>query len=286
MSTNIEQSYIDGFNNNIHILAQQKTSKLMGAVRMERRKGEVDFFERLGTGVLTQKVGRYPDSPVHTLEHSRRALFYTDYQYYPMLDKQEDQRMLINPRSSYVMNGASAVGRKIDEIILSNARGTAYGGHTGATSVSFTAANQIAHGSTGLTVAKLRQAKEILGAEHADDDDLFIALSSYEVSDLLNETQVGSADYNNVRPLVDGEVSRFMGFNMIRVADSILPASGTTTYIMAWVRNGLLLGMGDYDTRIVERADKSGAWQVQLDVALGATRMEEAKVVEIAVDRS
>ena len=57
----------------------------------------------------------------------------------------------------------------------------------------------------------------------------------------------------------------------------------TTRYTIAWAKSGLALGVGaEIMTRVTERADKSYAMQPYARMSIGATRIEDAKVVEIA----
>ena len=50
-----------------------------------------------------------------------------------------------------------AMGRAMDDVIITAALGTAYTGETGSTSTSN--ANQIVHGSAGLTYCKIKNCK-------------------------------------------------------------------------------------------------------------------------------
>jgi hypothetical protein len=71
-----------------------------------------------------------------------------------------------------------------------------------------------------------------------------------------------------------------MGFNFI-MSNRLAKASSKRTCI-AYVQDGLLLAQAQgINTRIDERADKSYATQVYVSATMGATRMEEAKVVSI-----
>lgn len=55
----------------------------------------------------------------------------------------------------------------------------------------------------------------------------------------------------------------------------------------AWAQDGLMLAVGkDVMSRIEERADKSYSTQVYYCQTMGATRMEEDKVVQILCDES
>ena len=107
-----------------------------------------------------------------------------------------------------------------------------------------------------------------------------------EIGDLLGEEELTSADYNTIRALVKGEINTFMGFTFHRSQRLTVDASDIRT-CFAWAQDGLLLGLGaDIHTRISERADKNYLTQVWCAMTIGATRMEEAKVVEVSCDET
>ena len=192
--------------------------------------------------------------------------------------------MLIDPTSPYAMNGAYALGRAMDSLIITAALGTALTGENGSTSTAFDTANQqIVVGATGLTIAKLSAAKKILMTNEVDveNDPLYIAVTATQLDELLGTTEVTSADFNTVKALVQGTVDSFMGFKFIHTELLGLDGSGDRRCI-AWAKSGLHLGMwNDINTKISERADKSYATQVYVKGTFGATRVEEGKVVEI-----
>jgi hypothetical protein len=144
------------------------------------------------------------------------------------------------------------------------------------------AGQKIAHGSAGLTIAKLVSAKELLDAASVDPSiPRHIIVSPKQVSDLLNNTTVTSSDFNTVKALAQGEINTFVGFNFI--VSNRLTDDGTSRQVIAFASDGLKVAMGkEPSAKIDERADKSYATQVYYCQTMGATRMEEAKVVEIA----
>ena len=101
------------------------------------------------------------------------------------------------------------------------------------------------------------------------------------MSDLLGTTQVTSSDFNTVKALVQGSVDSFMGFKFI--SSNRLPHNGTSRQVFAYASDGLKCAIGKEPTaKIDERADKSYSTQIYYCQTLGATRMEEEKIVEIA----
>jgi hypothetical protein len=207
-----------------------------------------------------------------------------DYEFADLIDQQDKVRLLIDPTSSYAQAAAMAMGRAIDDVIITAALGTAYTGETGSTSTAN--ANQIVHGSAGLTIAKLRTAKQTLDLSDVDPSiPRHIIVSPRQISDLLNITEVTSSDFNTVKALANGEINTYLGFNFI--VSNRLTLSSTTRSCIAFAQDGLALGIGkDVNARIDERADKSYATQVYYCMSIGATRMEEDKVVEVQCTES
>ena len=196
--------------------------------------------------------------------------------------------MLIDPQSAYAQNGAYAMGRAMDDEIISAFFGTAKTGEDGSTSTTFPAGNQVAvnfgsASNVGLTVSKLREAKRLLMSAEVDidNDPLFCVVTSGEHDDMLNEVQATSLDYNTRPTLVDGKITAFMGFNFIHCERLALDGSSYRR-VPVFAKSGMHLGIwNDITTSIDRRADKSNAMQVYCKVTCGATRLEEGKVIEI-----
>jgi hypothetical protein len=237
-----------------------------------------------------------------------------------MIDNPDKLRLLIDPASAYSANAAMAMGRAIDEEIIGAIVGTAYGsestsGSAASTSISLDASQIVAantntyavdgeSGYTNLTVGKLIHARKILGAGEADDYDvngnsnLFLILNANQLAQLLTSTKVNSADYNQVRALVAGDLNQYMGFNIIRTEKIPTTAgsesySGTTAapqensanveYCLAFHRRGVGLCIWeDIVARISERPDKRFSQYIYYRMTVGSTRLEEERVVRLS----
>jgi hypothetical protein len=85
-----------------------------------------------------------------------------------------------------------------------------------------------------------------------------------------------------VKALAAGQLDTFLGFKFIRTQRLNLNSGGDRA-CLAWRKSALCLALGQVPTvKITERADKSYATQVYYSMSIGATRMEEEGVVEIA----
>jgi hypothetical protein len=283
MSFQITTAFVQQYKSNIIVLSQQKGSKLRSTVRDDGEVvGEKVFFERIGATVAVKRTQRHGDTPLANTAHSRRAATMYDYEWADLIDSQDKLRTLIEPTNTYAINGAYAIGRAFDDEIIAALGGNAYTGKDGTTVSALPAAQKIAAAATGLTLAKLIKAREMFGLSEVDEDMYTIALTSKQMTDLLNTTEVRSADYNAVKALVKGEVNTFMGFNFVKV--NRLPVDGASARLVyAYAKSGVGLHVPqDIKTRIGERADKSYATQVYLCASVGATRIEDEKVIEIA----
>jgi len=204
-----------------------------------------------------------------------------DYEYADLIDDQDKVRLLIDPTSTYSKAASAAMNRAMDDVIIAAALGTSNTGKDGSTSTAFASGNIVAHGSAGLTIAKLLDAKQILDEGNVDPSiKRYCVASPKQISDLLGTTQVTSSDFNTVKALAMGQVSSYMGFEFI--VSNRLTTSSSNRQVLCFAEDGIKLAIGKEPTsRIDERADKSYAVQVYYCQSIGATRMEEAKVVSI-----
>lgn len=290
MSTQITTAFVSQYAANVTMLAQQKGSKLRDAVRVENVTGRQAFFDQIGATAARRRTSRHSDTPRMDTPHARRRCSIDDFDWADLIDQEDKLRMLIDPTSTYARSAANAMGRALDEVIVDAMRGVAFTGENGSTAVPFPAAQRLPSQGAGLTIGKLIQAKKALDAADMDSDGRFIAVTSEQLEDLLNTTQVTSADFNTVKALVQGELETFLGFSVIRVdgtridGTKILPIiSGAERACLAWQRDQVVLGLGqEPSARITERPDKNYATQVFYSMSAGATRMQENGVVEIA----
>ena len=286
MSTQITTAFVNQFSSNVQLLSQQKGSLLRGAVSEESVTGEKAFFDQVGSSAAIKRTSRHADTMIQDTPHSRRMVTMDTYEWADLIDDSDKVRMLIDPTSTYAQAAAAAMGRAMDDSIISAATGTSKTGSSGAADTDMISGNIIAHGSADLTVAKLIQAKKILDEGSVDASIArYIAVAPAQVEALLGTTQVTSSDFSNIKALVQGEVDTFMGFKFI-MSTRLAVASNIRT-CFAWAEDGVKLAVGkDVMAKIDERADKSYATQVFYCSTFGSTRMEEAKVVSVLCDES
>ena len=285
MSFDVSTAFVQQYTTNVALLLQQRGSKLRDCCTVGSYTGKAaKAVEQVGAVTAQVRTTRHSDTPLISTPHDARWVFPTDYEWADMVDDQDKLRMLIDPTSPYAINGAYALGRAMDDLIITAALGDSKTGENGTTTTAFaTATQQIAAGGAGMTIAKLRQAKKIFMRNEIDSDmdPLYIAMTAEQIEDLLATTEVTSSDYNTVKALVQGDIDTFMGFKFVQIERLGVDGSSARR-VIAWAKSGLHVGMwNDINTRIGERADKSYSTQIYVKGTFGATRTEEKKVVEI-----
>jgi len=206
-----------------------------------------------------------------------------DYEWADLVDKTDKLKLIQDPESNYAQSASWALGRAMDSLIISAASGTSYRGKAGGSETDLPAAQKVTSNSTALTVAKLLEAKKKLDAADVDPEEpRFCIVTADQIEDLLNITEVKSADYNTVRSLAMGQIDSYLGFKFI-MCNRLAVDTSDDRLCLAYAQKGLLLAIAqDIQVDIGPRRDKSNATQVFTSLGIGATRMEEERVIEIA----
>ena len=286
MSFEITTAFVQQYKANVDILCQQKPSRLRGAVREESQVGKNAFYDQIGATTARKRVTRHEDTPLISTPHARRRVSMTPYDWADLIDNPDKVRMLIDPASPYSQNAAFAMNRALDDELIAAFTCTAYTGEEGSIPVTFPT-SQIIDCAGTITLPDLLLAKEMLDAAEVDPDEpRFFLHSANILTDLLDIEELTSADYAVVKALVQGEIDTFLGFKFIRSQRLPLNRTGTGASdrsCFAWAKSGILLAVGENPAgKIDVLPTKNYSTQVYYSMDLGATRMEEVKVVEIA----
>ena len=272
---------------------------------MEDVTGDTMYVERIGPKDAQLRGARHGATPISDADHSRRKLTMADYVVpADIIDDPDKLKMLIDPQSVYAQNQAFSLNRAIDDVIITALGGAAYGGHAGATTINFYDVGEsrliessgviVTAGSdwsntteTPLTIAKLLTVKQLFDDAEIDEDrQRYFVTNPYNLNQLLNTTEVKSADYNTVKALAQGYVDTFMGFKFIK--STRLSADDTdtgATKCFAFAQGAIVLAIAEEpNVHIDKRPDLLNSTQVYSTLSIGATRVEGPAVVGITLD--
>jgi len=295
MSFQVSTAMVQAYKAGIELEFQQKGSRLRDTVMVDPQSAEFDFYDRIGSTEAVEALTRHGDTPLISTPHDRRRIGMRDFDWADMIDNKDKIRLLTDPTSSYTQNAVFAFGRKLDDVILEAAVGTAYTGKTGAAAVVYDtsydiAVNYVESGSaanSNLTIAKLRYAQYLLKSSEAveDDEPVTAVVTASQLMSLLATTEVTSADYNSVKALVKGDINSFMGFNFRRTER--VAKTGDIRYCLFYPKKAIQVGMGeDISVDVGPRRDKRNSLQIYVNTTFGASRMWEEAVIRVACDET
>ncbi len=277
----------NGYNSLLYMKLQEK-GKLANTV-MQNLSGfggaEFIFADSQGPRDATEITSRLGNTQWQEPDTYRRRIGKRSFEFTTLLDKFEKLDRLSDPTSGEFKNAVMALGRVTDKLIIDNMRGNVYTGES-SNATALGAGQKIAHGSAGITVAKLIEINEKFNEANVDPDEKrYLIIGPKQLSDMLNIDKLTSADFAAVKALVQGQVDSFMGFNFI--VSNQLVLTSTTRYCLAYVESAFELvidqDMNTTSDRLPERRNAIG---VQTQYSLGGTRIEDEKVIEVACTES
>lgn len=291
MANEIEEHRVVQVARGITHLAQQKKSRLREGVMVEPGvTGKRWSADQLGAaGDMEEVSSRHMDTPLDDPNHYRRNAIMRNYVKAAMVDQEDLQKVLNDPRNAYSEAIARTLARKMDDIIIASFYADAVTGEDGDGTTSFDTDFSIASGSVGMTIEKWRDARELLEAAENEEDDpehqWYIAFQARQRKELLAATEMTDIDYNTVKALVNGQITDFLGF--VPLKSQRLQKVSNDRYIPFWVKASMTLCTKDEAySSIKQRPDKNDNWQVLYKGGLGCTRMDETGVGRILCDES
>ncbi len=313
MTVSIPVHFVQSYSTNVKMLLQAQGGKLRSCVSLGSYVGQAASpVEQVGQVAATRITNRDGDTQYTSPAEARRWVFPVDYDLAMLIDRQDRLRLLIDPTSAYVMATVSALRRAEDEEILNAFYANALTGVNYGTSVAYNANGlttasppglQVsvsfgAVGSVGMTVAKLKEARRSLRRSHVslEDSRLYCAITSSEESQLLAEIQIINRDYNDGGAILSGtgKLVSFLGieFKMIEFSDPVAypyasanmqSTDGTINFCPLWEESGMHLGTwNDVSTSVDVLPTKRYATQIYGKATIGACRLEEQRVVQVA----
>lgn len=290
MSVNIPTHFVSQFSTLIELLLQQKGSKLRGNVRTGTHEGkQASPVNQFGAITAQAPAGRFAPKNRTDAPAARRWVFPQDKEIDQLLDDFDMLRLIEDPKGAYSELASHAIGRAYDDAIIDAALGTSNVGETGSGTEAFDSTNfQVAvdfgaSSDVGLTVAKLVEARrKMRGAEvDLEGDPLTLIISENQEADLLNQIEIVSTDFNAKPVLVDGNLVKFLNFDII--VSTRLDVASSHRSCIAYAKSGMYLGLWrDLQTRVSIRNDLSSEpWDLYSNATFGATRLEQGKVIEI-----
>ena len=212
MSTGLSPAFIQLFDAEVK-QAYQAPAQLNAECRMRTGVvGSTANFPSIGKGQATVRTPQTDVVPLNVTT-STTAVSLTDYIAPEYSDIFDQQKVNFDERRELAQVVGAAVGRRQDQIIL-DALLAASAGSTVANTVRTSGS-----GASDLDVAKILAAKKALDAKNVPPTDRHMIIHANNLSNLLTDERAVSADYQQIKNLVSGSVSTFLGFEVHMIGD-------------------------------------------------------------------
>ena len=290
MSENLLNLFTTQFSTILMLKLQQKQSKLRGRAMEGYHVGkQASPIQYAGAVQMKPPAGRFAPIGRQDIDFTRRWVFPVDRDANQLIDSFDKLKTTIDPTSQESEAAAAAVAREWDDRLIGAAFANASLGVDGAaftTETFSTSSWQIAStfgsaAASGLTVAKMIEAKRIFRKAQVDmeAESITWVTNSQGESDLLNQVQVVSTEFSDKPVLQEGKVTRFLGFDIV-YSERLASASNVRNNIVA-AKSGWYLGIWkDVENNISQRYDLSGLpYQIYTSMSSGATRLEPGRLL-------
>lgn len=292
------------FYNNVELQLQQSKSVLWDTCEEQDCAGAemVSVKDLVGSTMPQEADERYGDLKQTSPGHDRVWMGMPNELYFNEFVEGSDQLATkIGLTGTYTMAAMATINRAWDSQILAGMYGAMIMGKAkeALTSVPFPAAKVVpvttggAGGPQRFNVAKVREAKKMLGQAFNDPNDKrYLALSEVQADDLYSEVQATSGDFSKafgIRLDSEGNLIGILGFNIVRIElrNPDLPAfqKGLTVTAQGYTRNPFWMHSGvrkgvwrKLRTHIKDQPQKVDVSSVFAGTRVTATRTQAGKV--------
>lgn len=287
----IEKVYTQSYGNIVTMLAQQTKSKLESCVISQggiKGKSAV-AADQIGKFQLNDVVDRLADTQLQDIQRDRRWYEPRMKRGCVPIDNIDAIRTTLDPKSQIVRAGMAGVDRAKDGEIMRAYYAVNKTGEMGENSTSFDNNNIISSAfSSGDIIKQLNHGLTLFAQNDVDieSEEIYCVINSVAAEKLRQAGVYTSADYMQDKVLGGKKLAPYCGINFVQYeAVSTYKDGGETIYQLPFfAKSGVGLGKWEeIKTRIEELQNKNYAWSVFIEMALGASRLEEAKCLSLEV---
>lgn len=268
MSTSITNAFEKKYSDDVHHLASQMESKLMGKTRLHRNVGgsTYDFHRLAGLTAATRAAGSSAEVTGLDAASSVVTATLVDYEVPIYAQKFDQLKTSVDQIKEYQIETVAAINRRIDLTIITAA--------TAATTTLPTVAG-------GLTYAKLLEAVKFFNDNEVPAEDRVFLLSPKALSDALGITQLTSSDYMQVQAVMNAGIGQALGMNW--VLSTQLPIATNNRTCFAFHKKALGVAMGKDVSTEINYIPQRVSTLINTTVSLGAVVIDNGMIAKMTV---
>jgi Tfp pilus assembly protein PilV len=257
--------------------AYQNAGLLKGAVTVRNNVvGDTYKFRNMGKGLANQKSTSDLVTPMD-ITHGFATATLQNWNAPEYTDMFDAQTVNFDEKQELASTIAQSLGRRCDQLVID------------AMDAETTYAGTVVEGGTNLTTEKVIEAQVALRAQGVPNSNLYAAINAQGLGGLLNQEEITSSDYNNVKALVNGDVDTFGGFKFVVIEDRAEgglteAANIVDSYFFSQDAVGLAIGI-DIKTDVDWIADRT-SWLCNGMLKAGAVSRDGLGIVKVQYDKT
>jgi hypothetical protein len=270
MASTINASFVTQYNEEVKSLFQQNGSKLLDRVNAHYNVVGVTYsFPRMASVAATTKtrnanvtgVDPVIDAVTCTLTDSYSSIY---------IDKLDELKTNANIRQSFQLASVNAIGRAVDDTIITALN---------------TATNTLPTTAGGLTFQKLQDALTYMNKSDVDPTDRILVIGAQQMSDALAINQLTNSQYLEIGAIAQAQVGSALGFNWVLSTrlpntNNHLAASVTTCY--AFNKKAVGVAVGQAITSEVSYIPEKVSTLINTYVSLGACKIDDLGLAKMS----
>jgi hypothetical protein len=173
--------------------------------------GATHRFHKIGKGLATRRIDQTDVIPMNII-HGNATATLEDWNAAEYTGIFNQQKVPYKEQDKLATIIANAIGRREDQLILDA---------LDAASTTLTVSEDIGGTDTGLNTAKMRRARRLMNEQAVPKGkgDRTMVVSSEGMEQLLGDSDATTIDKNVIKALYDGEISHWLGFEIIEMEE-------------------------------------------------------------------
>jgi len=274
MAQSITNAFVTLFDEEVK-QAYQGEALLRGTMRTRTGvQGNTVKFPKIGKGVATVRVPQTDVTPLN-VTYSQVTATMSDYIAAEYSDIFHQSHVNFDERRELVQVVSKAIARRMDQLCIDA---------LDASSSPSTVATSVGGAGTNMNIEKLRAAAKALNDNNVPAEGRHLLMHSSQLDAMLGETEITSSDFATVKALVRGEVTSFMGFNIITMGDRDeggVPKPSTRT-CFAWHQDSMGYAESISQKSEVNYIPEKTSFLVSSMFSAGAVAIDDEGIVKIS----
>ena len=281
MSKNLDQVLVKKFEMEAIQAFQESGTGLRSAVRVKDAKGANQVqFQVYGTLIANERTSVHTPIPVQDASLTPKTAIVKNYVASSMTDIFLNNQVGFDDRQEAVQAIVAAMNRRVDQIIIDAFN---------AATITNTVADNISGSADNWTVAAFAEMAKLMGSK-VPEQDRHVLMHDNGFYHFIQESDVKDIDTNFRKPLADGKLPNYMGFNIHKMGDRdegglpVPTANHRTSY--AWQKSAVGLAMNMEPKVRIDWEPSYGAHRITGYLSGGGVVIQEPGVVKTTTDES